>query len=115
MGAPVVHFEINGTDAAATRAFYAELFGWSIDANNPMEYGVVDTGAGTGIAGGITVAQGPPMATFYIEVDDPRAKLDEIEARGGSGSVPVTEVPGTVTFALFADPDGNRIGLVKAE
>lgn len=114
MGAPVVHFEINGTDAAAARAFYAELFGWSIDANNPMDYGMVDTGAGAGIAGGVTAGQGPPMATFYIEVADPQAKLDEIEARGGSVVVPVTEVPGAVTFALFADPDGNCIGLVKA-
>lgn len=25
----------------------------------------------------------------------------------------LTEIPGMVTFAMFADPDGNMIGLVK--
>ncbi|HLQ60337.1 MAG TPA: hypothetical protein VK131_00565, partial [Candidatus Acidoferrales bacterium] len=29
--------------------------------------------------------------------------------------VPVTEVPGVVTFANFRDPDGHVIGLVKSE
>lgn len=28
--------------------------------------------------------------------------------------VPTTEIPDMVTFALFADPDGNVVGLVKA-
>ena len=115
MGAPVVHFEIQARDAAAARAFYSELFGWTIDADNPMNYGEVATGAGSGIDGGITVAEGPPMATFYIEVPDPQATLDAIVERGGSVVVPVTEIPDSVTFALFTDPDGNAVGLVKSE
>ncbi len=115
MGAPVVHFEIHGKDAAATQAFYSDLFGWSIDANNPMNYGMVATGGGSGIEGGITAAEGPPMAIFYIEVADPQQALDRIVAKGGSIVVPVTEIPGTVTFALFADLDGNTVGLVKSE
>ena len=40
----VVHFEILGTDGKKTQAFYGNLFGWKIDANNPMNYGLVDCG-----------------------------------------------------------------------
>ena len=41
MGQPVVHFEIIGKDGAALQSFYSALFGWRIDAGNPMGYGVV--------------------------------------------------------------------------
>ena len=37
----VNHFEIHGTDGKKSQDFYAGLFGWSIDANNPMDYGMV--------------------------------------------------------------------------
>ena len=55
---PVVHFEIEGKDGAKLQKFYTDLFGWKIDANNPMNYGVVprdgNTNAeGAGIGGGL--------------------------------------------------------------
>ena len=42
MGQPVVHFEIIGKDGPKLQSYYAELFGWEINADNPMNYGVVD-------------------------------------------------------------------------
>jgi uncharacterized protein len=50
---------------------------------------------------------------FYIEVDDPQTYLDQIQRLGGRTVMPVTEIPEMVTFAQFADPEGNVIGLVK--
>ena len=41
---PVVHFEILGPDAVKTQAFYRDLFGWTINADNPMQYGLVEAG-----------------------------------------------------------------------
>jgi len=41
MGHPVVHFEIIGQDGAKLQRCCSELFGWQIDADNPMNYGVV--------------------------------------------------------------------------
>jgi predicted enzyme related to lactoylglutathione lyase len=79
-----------------------------------MSYGAVDTQA-DGINGGIGPAQGPNQVTFYIEVDDLQGTLTQIELAGGKTVVPVMEVPGVVTFAQFADPDGNVVGLVKSE
>jgi predicted enzyme related to lactoylglutathione lyase len=79
-----------------------------------MEYLLADTEAGgKGIPGGIGKAQGANQVIFYIEVDDPEAAVDRVEAAGGKVVVPVTEVPGMVTFAQFVDPQGNVIGLVK--
>ncbi len=113
MGQPVVHFEILGKDAKNLQDFYSDLFGWHINNNNLINYGEVDTGSESGIGGGIGLAQGENHVTFYIQVDDPQAHLDKIEAKGGRTVVPVTEIPDMVTFALFADPEGNVVGLVK--
>lgn len=44
MGMPVVHFEVLGSDAAALQHFYSELFDWTIRTDNPLGYGLVDTG-----------------------------------------------------------------------
>ena len=41
---PVVHFEVSSADAEKAQKFYGDLFGWHIDANNPMNYGMVDLG-----------------------------------------------------------------------
>lgn len=110
---PVVHFEILGTDGGQLQRFYAEVFGWTINADNPMGYGLTDTGGG-GINGGIGQAAAP-LATIYVEVDDPAKYLERVVAAGAEVVQEVTEVPGMVTFAQFRDPAGNVVGLVKAE
>lgn len=111
---PVVHFEITGRDGEALQRFYAESFGWTVNANNPMNYGMVDTGGKGGIAGGISGGDAA-LATFYIEVDDPARYLARVKAAGGKVVMDVTEIPDYVTIAQFADPAGNVIGLLKAQ
>ena len=39
---PVVHFEVIGKDGERLRSYYSELFGWEINADNPMNYGIVN-------------------------------------------------------------------------
>ena len=113
---PVVHFEIASSGTEKLQKCYADLFEWHIDASNPMGYGLVDTKTETGISGGITGTNGRPnMVSFYVEVEDIEAKLKEAEELGGSVIMPVTSIPGMVTFAMFSDPEGNCIGLVSGE
>ena len=112
-GRPVVHWEISAKDAPRLQQFYASLFEWHVDADNPMQYGMVKTGGKGGLNGGIGPAQGPTGVTFYAQVDDLDAYLKKAERLGGKTAVPPTEIPGMVTFAMFIDPEGNRIGLVK--
>jgi predicted enzyme related to lactoylglutathione lyase len=117
MGNPVVHFEIGGVEDQALVRFYGELFGWRLQAvPGGFYYTLVDTQGGGGVNGGIgRSSTGEPWATFYVEVDDLQAVLDKAESLGAKTVLPVTEVPGMVTFAMFDDPDGLVIGLVKGE
>jgi predicted enzyme related to lactoylglutathione lyase len=121
MGQPVVHFEVIGKDGEKLRSYYSELFGWEIDANNPMKYGIVQregnvSPAGVGIGGGI--AGGPDgyggHITFYVEVPDVEAGLAEAERLGGTRVFGPDKVTGDVEIGQFTDPEGHVIGLIKA-
>ena len=51
--------------------------------------------------------------TFYVSATDIEASLAKAKELGGKVLMPRTEIqPGTV-LGLFADPDGNAIGLVE--
>ena len=113
MGNPVVHFEIIGKDAKKLQDFYGKLFDWKIDANNPMNYGMVEP-SGTGIGGGVGAGEGDGHVTVYVEVDDLQATLTKAEGLGGKTTMPPMAVPGGPEIAMFADPEGHQIGLVKA-
>ena len=121
MGQPVVHFEIVGRDPAALQAYYSELFGWEIDANNPMQYGVVQREAnlnpdGVGIGGG--VGAGPEgyagHVTFYVEVPDVEAALAQAERLGGTRTMGPDEVMEGLVIGLFEDPEGHTIGVLRS-
>ena len=115
MAHPVTHFEINAQDAPATQKFYKDLFGWGIDTNNPQSYGMIDTNTkGTGINGGIGASQdGRSFVTFYVETDDPASLLSKAERLGGRRVMEPMDAGQGLIYALFADPEGNVIGLAK--
>ena len=112
MGNSVVHFEVTGKDGAKLRDFYGKVFGWTFNVMPEMDYGLVDNG-GKGINGGIGTNPDGGSALFYVEVADPQATLDQAGKLGGKTTAPVMEIPGVVTLAQIADPEGNRVGLVK--
>ena len=79
-----------------------------------MNYGLVDAHVEGSPSGGIGPTQGGPgWVTVYVQVDDLQAYLNKAESLGGKTIMPPTEIPDYVTIALFADPHGNTIGLVK--
>jgi len=114
MGNPVVHFEIRSMDPDAARAFYGELFGWTFPPGGVPGYSYVDSGVPTGtIPGGIGPVQGgTPMVTIFAGVEDVEAALERAVALGATVVQPATSVPG-VTFGLFADPQGNVVGIAS--
>ncbi len=121
MGQPVIHFEIVGKDADKLRSYYSELFGWEIDADNPMNYGMVErdgnTNAdGVGIGGGVGAApEGyDGHVTFYVEVPEVEAALAQAESLGGSRTMGPFEVMDQVEIGQFTDPEGHLVGVVKA-
>src|ERR671914_918279 len=114
MGQPVVHFEILGKNADKTQGYYAELFGWDIQAlpfENPTQYGLVNrdgntNAEGIGIGGGVGEApEGyPGHVTFYVEVPDVEAALGKAESLGGSRIMGPEKMMDQIEIGLFSDP-----------
>ena len=114
MGNKVVHFEVIGKDGKKLQDFYSKLFDWKIDANNPMNYGMVSP-EDSGLGGGIAASQdGQRYVSVYVEVDDLEAYLKKAEGLGGKTVMEPMDVPGGPRIAVFADPEGNVIGMTKA-
>jgi predicted enzyme related to lactoylglutathione lyase len=110
---PVTWFEILGKDGASLQKFYADLFGWKIDASNPMNYGMVE-GKDGGIGGGIAASQDQaPQLTVYVAVDDVQTALDKAKGLGAEVVMPPMDVPGGPQIAQFRDPQGNVVGIMK--
>ncbi len=117
MANSVVHWEINAKDGPAMQKFYGDLFDWEINVANPMGYGVVSAPSeGPGIGGGIMGmgdVEPPTRVTFYVGVDDVTEYLEKAASMGGSVIMPEMEVMDDVVIGIFADPEGQVIGLVK--
>lgn len=111
MGNPVVYFEIIGTSTASLAQFYGDLFGWQLPATGgPIDYRHVQ---GAGLPGGIgEEPDGAGRVSVYVQVPDLQAALDQAEQLGGTTLMPPSKV-GIAEIALFADPAGNVVGLVK--
>jgi uncharacterized protein len=114
MSQPVVFFEIGCRDSGKTGAFFTEMFGWKLrpDGSSLM----LEHGEEVGGIPGHIVANGhePHNYTiFYVQVEDLKTSLDQAVSLGGKVCLPPVEIPGSGTFALINDPEGNTIGLWK--
>jgi predicted enzyme related to lactoylglutathione lyase len=108
---PVIHAEIRSTDPDATRAFFADLFGWTYSDGAFPGYSFVNTGAEGAIPTAIGPLQGGEDAVlFFIAVDDVEATLKRAEELGGKIIQPAQTVPG-VSFGVFADAQGHVVGV----
>jgi len=117
MANPVVHFEVVGKDAQALQGFYEDAFEWQMEEAIPNYYAMAHPGGEGGINGGIGAAMGGGAGhvTFYVEVPDLEAALSKIERLGGSTVMGPEEVPEGPSIAMFADPEGHVVGLLKAD
>ena len=112
MAHPVIHAEIRSTDPDQTREFFAALFGWTYSDGAFPGYTFADTGAGeAALPAAIGPLQGgTDSVLFFIGVDDVDATLAQAEKLGGTIVQPAQHVPG-VSFGVFADPLGHRVGV----
>jgi predicted enzyme related to lactoylglutathione lyase len=112
-GPAIVHIEFKSADFARTSAFYAKLFDWKTEHNASNSYMKADSMGGP--SGGwvrADLVQSPgPIA--YLVVDDLAAKMEEVEGAGGRVLVRSMPFAGGGEIGLFADPDGNVLGLWK--
>jgi predicted enzyme related to lactoylglutathione lyase len=110
----IVHWEIQAQDAKKVQRFYGDLFGWSIDAANPMNYGMVSSQGEDGINGGIggSMNGARSRVLVYANVDDINETLAKAEQLGARTIMPRTDL-GMVIMGIFEDVEGNHFGLVE--
>lgn len=115
MGAQLSYFEITSPNVEQAQAFYQQMFGWTVhvlpDAGG---YGIVNTNAGeNSIGGGIGASDRNDNGgvRIYFHKPDLIAALARAVELGGTVVQEPTDIPDFGTIAVFAAPDGNRIGL----
>lgn len=111
MPAEIVHIEFKSANFARTAEFYAKLFDWRTEQNGSGSYMKLnDSGGASGgwIRADLIQSPGP---VAYLAVDDLEKTLADVEAAGGRVMVRSQPFAGGGEVALFADPDGNVLGL----
>lgn len=121
MSARVVHFEIPFADADRAKAFYGDVFEWSLESLPEMGYTIVSTGPRGDdgmptepgyIGGGMFERQDDlPSPVIVMAVDDIDKTLESIEEHGGTTAIPKMPVGDMGFAAYFHDPEGNILGL----
>ena len=116
MANPVMWFEIIGPDAETLHKFYRDALGWKLTppVKEMGNYAMVE-GHEPGIGGGIggSVPGQGSRVSVYFETPDPQRVLDKALASGARLLMPVTTITPTTTIAMFTDPAGNTVGLMK--
>jgi predicted enzyme related to lactoylglutathione lyase len=111
MAAPIVHIELSSADFARTAAFYGELFGWQTQQNataSYMKFDGADGPSGGWVRADMVQSPGPVP---YLLVPDIAPVLEKVEKAGGRIIARRLPFAGGGEVALFADPDGNVIGV----
>ena len=114
MAQPVMHFELIAKDTKKSTEFYTKLFGWRAEDYEGMDYAMLHADPKKGIGGGIGgEATGlPPGLGVYVQVDDVDKFLAQARKLGATEVLlEPYDIPQVGRFAVFTDPEGNRIGL----
>ena len=112
-GTRPVWVDLGSQDAAASRAFYAALFGWVAEPNPDPQYGgyAVAMHGGKDVAG-IGPAQSPEQPTawsLYLGTSDADALAASISAHGGAVIAPPFPIGEMGRMAVFRDSVGAFI------
>ena len=110
---PVVQFQILAKSPDETAAFYGQLFGWKIDANNALGYRRIETGSTQGIQGGIWPAppHAPNFVQLFVAVPDVGAAVSQAVGLGAKVIIPATTLPEGEQMAVLLDPHGMAFAL----
>lgn len=106
--------DLSAKDMTAAAAWYGELFGWAMqsqDTQGGPPYAMLTLG-GKSVAGmgelstEMQTAGVPPVWNTYVAVDDAAAVAAKVTEHGGTVVLPVMQVMGAGSMAIFADPEG---------
>ena len=109
---PLVHWSIDAVDPEGQRAFYSQLFNWTIRDGPIMLIGPGLGGPEPGPAGQIQSGS-TARITLFVQVSDVRATLDRAIELGAKERFAPFDLPGGQTLAGIEDPEGNHLTLVQ--
>src|SRR3954447_22903409 len=106
----IAHFAINADDVAATRGFYAGLFGWTFTEAYPGFWRTTDAGPAIGAVQGRRTFMRDAGFEVTFAVDDAGAAAAYAERHGGRVLMAPAEVPGVGGLAFLRHPGGDLAG-----
>lgn len=115
MSHPIVHIELSAHDHKQAARFYSDVFGWKMKEYPEMNYTTFEAEKGS-VGGGFNpISDQNPAGTVmvYIHTDDLEATLAKIEKNGGKIILPGLDIPDVGRMAVFSDPTGNKIALLR--
>ena len=116
MANTLCHFELMASDVEQAKKFYGAVLDWQFDNESMPGYALVNPGQEPSGALFAKPSEAPtPCMNIYFNVKDIDATLAKAEENGGETLVPKTEIPGTGHFAMFTDPEGIVVGIMKPE
>lgn len=109
----ICYVELPAPDPAASAEFYRRVFGWEIRRRGDGELSFTDTVGG--VSGTFSTGRAPagdPGLLVYVMVADLAAALDSVRSAGGR-VVRTSRPDAPESFAWFADPAGNVLGIYQ--
>ncbi|MCA9936278.1 MAG: VOC family protein [Ardenticatenaceae bacterium] len=115
MSHPIVHIELSANNHEEAAKFYTAVFDWQIQSFPEMNYTTFTSGEGGPGGGFNNVSDEYPagQVVIYINTDNIEASMEKVEANGGQRVSPDIDIPGVGTMAMFKDPTGNTLSLLK--
>ena len=107
----ITYFELPCTQTGASKAFYAEAFGWTFR-DFGEQYAEI---SGAGLTGGLNAITGeerPKAPLLIIETKELEQMLEKVQTAGGIITVPIFAYPGGRRFH-FSDPGGNELAVFE--
>jgi uncharacterized protein len=108
----IAYLELPAQDIAASKTFYANLFGWSFEDWGPTYAAFSESGTEGGLNADPAERTAAPLAV--IESTDLEATGQAILASGGKITLPIFSFPGGRRFH-FSDPAGNELAIMQRE
>jgi uncharacterized protein len=106
----ISYLRIPAADPQGAAAFYAGVFGWTVDADRPDPSFEDGTGHVIGHLVPDAATAGEAGIRPYIYVESVDATLEKVVANGGE-RVEAPYPEGDLRVATFRDPSGNVIGV----
>jgi len=109
--------ELMTTDVNSAKAFYGELFGWTLNdmQTNEMTYTMAKAG-GAEVAGMMAMppeaGDMPPMWGAYVTVTDVEVSAKQAEALGGKVVMAPRDIPDVGRSCVICDPQGACLSLI---